>query len=355
MKTTILLLCSTLLLTHSYAQNKCKQQLKEAVQLFETGHLKEVQPKLEQCLKNGFNKQERVDALKLLTKTCLFLEDPQKAERFFLKLIRLDPEHFFDPASEPSELLYLYRSYRTEPIMTLGIKAGMNLTDVEILQHFGLDNTTAAHPSYKSETGFQLALQVEVPLFKNADLLLEPTYMQRGYQYSQKLRTSTGNLNFAELKFTEKQNWLSLPVLFRYTFGKQKLQPFAYLGLEAQLLLQSTIQNPMRITDPTADIAPDVVGSDIDATDLRKRLNYALTAGLGIKYKIGINYLLLDIRYSRSMLNSTQADKRYSQNELSFRYGYVDHDIRLSNLSISLGYTRAIFKHKKRKKKIKKQ
>ena len=77
----------------SYSQTLCSQALSAAQISFDNGHLYGIPSGLKDCLDNGFTKQERIQAYKLLTITYLFIDDPISAENSYLSLLRLDPEH----------------------------------------------------------------------------------------------------------------------------------------------------------------------------------------------------------------------------------------------------------------------
>lgn len=83
---------------------------------------------------------------------------------------------------------------------------------------------------------------------------------------------------------------------------------------------------------------------------MRNDFNYGFILGGGLKYKVGINYIVLNIRYTRGINNLVSSEKRYSNHELLYTFGYVDNDFRMDNLAISFGIERAFYKSKKQKR-----
>ena len=85
--------------------------------------------------------------------------------------------------------------------------------------------------------------------------------------------------------------------------------------------------------------------------------------GLGVKYRFLYRYISFDVRYSVGLNNILSTKNQFDfgaggeQNdirELAFRYGQVDNDFRLDNLSLNFGYVYPLYRPRKIEKKSKK-
>ena len=80
----IAIIISIIVSCSGYAQdeeNNCFLSLKEAEKLYDQGKLELVYPTLSNCLNDGFTKEEKVQAYRLLVLTYLFDDKTQKAEQ----------------------------------------------------------------------------------------------------------------------------------------------------------------------------------------------------------------------------------------------------------------------------------
>jgi hypothetical protein len=72
--------------------------------------------------------------------------------------------------------------------------------------------------------------------------------------------------------------------------------------------------------------------------------------GLGAKFRIERHFIFVDLRYNRFLLNSVNRQNRYYSNELIYRYGYVDSDVRIDNLMLTVGFSYGFYKPRKKRK-----
>ena len=93
--------------TTTYAQlTSGAQTLRLARATYEQGRLHEIPSILESFLPK-FNRQEKVEAYKLLTLSYIYLEEPEKADAAMLSLLQTD--HYFEVnlKDDPAEFIYI--------------------------------------------------------------------------------------------------------------------------------------------------------------------------------------------------------------------------------------------------------
>ena len=82
---------------YTYAQTStCAQTLRLARSTYEQGRFHEIPALLNSCLtsSNGFSKQEKVEALRILTLSYIYQEEPLQADDAMLTLLNTD--HYFE-------------------------------------------------------------------------------------------------------------------------------------------------------------------------------------------------------------------------------------------------------------------
>ena len=95
---------------------------------------------------------------------------------------------------------------------------------------------------------------------------------------------------------SERQYWLGLPIAISYYSRSPVYQPYGYLGYQGSWLLKDVMN--INMTKVESEDSSDQKSPDIDATNKRNRINQSVLVGGGIKYKLGLDYLFVDLRYS---------------------------------------------------------
>lgn len=329
-----------------YGQS-CGAVLNLARENFNAGHLYEIPSILKPCLDNGFNKDQRIEAYWLLTRTYLFIDDPISAEDSYLKLLKQDPEYIIDPERDPIDMVYLSKKFKTTPIFVLYAKIGSNHTAVNVINNYGVDNTLSSAESYKGKLGFQFGGGGEVNLNDNISLGLELNFYQRSYSYSNTLFNSDNQT------FQENQTGIDIPIFLKYRWDFVKIRPYVYAGFGFSYLLSSkgTVKLVDRIGSGDEDLTEiPVTGPEVDLKPIRNNFNRFAHVGAGVNYRLGYNYLVVDVRYIAGLSNIINEKEQYSNPTLLYKYGFVDDDKRLNNISLSVGFVKPLYKARKIKK-----
>lgn len=336
----IVMLC---LVRISYSQ-ECIGALKKAKIAYDGGNIHEVEHILESCLENGFDKDQKLEAYKLLVLVNLFDDQYDKADQFMTSFLKLDPEYEIKPNEDPKEFVKLYEQYKTLPVLSIGVLAGVSSTMVQVTEHYGVNDQITNPGTYSSGFGYQFGLKINRYITKKLAVDVDFMLSGKSYTYSNTL------FGFSENKMTESQMYFEIPITFSYEFGNHKLRPYIGIGASAGYLVSAKM-DPSRIY--TTNTLPEVGGNDIDLIEnennLRQKFTYWLVAEVGLKYKVKRGFLSLDVLYKRGMLNQVTTKNRYSNHDLVFQYYHVDDDFFLDNIAISLGYAYSLYNPKKKK------
>jgi len=162
---------------------------------------------------------------------------------------------------------------------------------------------------------------------------------------------------YNRLTAVEKQSWFDFPVVLKYSADSGKIRPFFYGGLAANLLVGAKVTLDMNhqidFTQNSAGTQQVSQGPDAVIINKRDFFNRSFVLGGGAKYKIGKNFLYVDVCYMAGLTNLTKNIYRASDGKfdpLLAQYGYASNSFRLDNVSISFGYIKPLYDPRKKKR-----
>jgi hypothetical protein len=342
----VIAVCSGTVRAQSHEE--CEQVLNGAVEEFNAGHFYGIPAMLHDCLEKNQRAAWRQRAYILLAETYLLLDDPTGAERSYLEIIRANPEFVPDRERDPIDLVYLGSKFTGSPIFSLYGRIGANVSPVHVLKT--RSTFTDVSYSYKLRTGIGAGLGGQFHYDENLSATLELNYMFTGYE-----QQTNGAFGRDKLSILDRQNWFKIPLTIRFSDAVGKYQPFGYIGYSFDLLFRdrATITfNDRNFTD--GRIVPDERESPVmNFNPKRNKLNQAFLIGGGVKYKLGLDYAFVDVRYSIGLTNVVKVDNSIDgqdPEDPAFTWGYVDNLFKVNNLSISVGYLYPLYKPRKLKK-----
>ena len=319
-------------------QDLCTQNLEDARDQFNRGSFYNVEPLLSSCIKSGFTKQERIDALELLALTKLYLDDLEAADSIYLRMLNIDPEHEVNPLIDPVDLVFLHESFRTEALFTWHILAGINITNVSILQDYSLYSTDDRNEKYGYKTGYEFGAGFDWTLNKKLKIGIEGIFSRKRFTYADEFLD-----NNYTVSLTERGDWIHLPVYIKYDFGQGRWSYYVYGGGSFDYLIQSNH------IDIIKNFNPDPVGpANFDLNPFRNKITYSAVAGFGVKFKTnGIDYLIIDLKTNFGLKNLVKETSRYESQQRNLLYGYVDDAFRMNIASLSFRFLRPYYKPRK--------
>jgi hypothetical protein len=383
-KVTALLFITQIVFAQSLDPTICIDRLEEAKRSYRAGLLSEVKDKIEDCLSERpkiFSREKMVEGYKLLTESFLFRNEIGESTISYENLLKFNPLFEADSTDPDNsyDLIYLSRTYRRKPLISAYVNLGTNYTMVQTLQNYNTDNNNRPAQNYKQVTvGFNTALGVEIPVWRDFTVAIEGNFAMRSYLFADTMYLTSNLLNprqadyqYSLLQFNERQFYIDIPVMVRYEHYLKKFKkiiPYAYIGAAPNFLLSSNLVNINRSTSretlgggavvggevsiPIAGPGLTVYGEEngVEALSLRNYVNVSGIIGIGSKFRIGRDFLIVEARYNRMLLNSVNMENRYSNRELVYQFGYVDNDFRIDNFSISVGFEKSFYKPRKKVK-----
>ncbi len=323
---------------------------------------------------NGYTREEKIRALKLITKVYIFMDNEPKSDEYMIKLLRADKEHNLDPKVDPAELYDLYRKFRSQPIFRIGLRVGVNKSYPNIINTFGTGNTGIVSKIYNgvgespneasvnggSGTGFFINAMAERYLDWGLEVGLGLEF--RNSQYSVDNYITYGDslqvngiaeiAQFAVLStmVTHQQSFFRVPLLLRYNFkydSDNSFVPYIAAGASYDYLLDAKYLDGNRTGGTEYKFDSDLSLKDLD---LIAKNNFSVFACLGLKMRVKTHFLTLEAKFNKALLNYINPNNRWSNNPLStYDLAFVEDDFSLDMLSFSFGYTYSIYNPQKLK------
>lgn len=346
---TYFLLFGAILFFHISQAQDCSEKLELAKRMYEQGKLTQVEPILKDCL-FGLIGDKQTEAYKLVIMANLYLDELEKADKAMNTLIKVNPEYVPSEEKDVAEFIQLYQSYRRNPVFAIGLVGGLNRTTVAPYNYSTVNSTNSEKGEYTPTISYQIGIGVDYYLSSSVNIKTGIFYSQRKYAYSATL------LGLTQVTSNEADNFLEFPLAISYELGKAKigfvkLKPFVMLGGSVSYLVGATTELRRTFLDAAyqnvENKPADVTGPAEDIKNLRTELSYNVFAGIGVKYKVKNGYLMASGQYNVGMQDLLKPDSRYSNDNLLYKYGYVDSDFKTEHISINLGYYYSFYKPKK--------
>ncbi len=323
-------------------KSDCVIQLELAQSKYDQGRIQDVEELISTCIESGeFSKAEKTSALKLLTLSYLFLEEPELAESTMLGLLETSHEFEINEAIDPSEFINLYNKYRTEPLYSVGFMLGGIVANPIITELNGTpDLNNDSRQKYTPLFGIKGAINGEYKIYPKLYLHGELNYSSIKFQKSHPTKKIISETDLGGFEGEETHTSLGISLLAQYQFIDKKLiKPYVSLGVSPQFLVSAEYPGDALKykIEGSADATSGNIGLDKD----RKLFNlYAVAIG-GLKYKIGEGFLNLQVRYSYGIFQSTKKESALAPDDPNLLWDLNESSdgFRMQDLAVSLGYT----------------
>lgn len=355
----IVLVFAVLLAPWARAQTlDCEQTIALATEEFNAGHFYAVPSILSQCI-NSFNRDQRQRAHLLLTQTYLLLDDPIGAKNSYLEVLAANPEFVPDEQLHAIDLVYLSKRFTATPKFSWFVSAGSNVSPMRLIRDL---YTAKGTTRYSLRPGYHFGGGGEYSYDDHIRLRVEVNYMYTSYKSEVSNYFKPEEASIADIKtFTDRQNWISLPVYVCYSDNVGIYRPYAFAGYAFSRLLgdRASIRSQNITTDDETKEPSSVedTSPDLNFSNRRNKLNQSLLFGGGVKYKIGLDFVFAELRYNIGLKNIVNPDNRlvpYTDDQTSaevvgdmsplFEYGHTDDFVRMDNLVVTFGFVRPLYK-----------
>lgn len=331
-------------LCHAYVigQEDCIKSFQRAKRLYDQGIIDEIPEILGPCIESGFTRAQKIEAYKLIILAYLFDDNQYEAEKNMLEFLKKYPEYEVMP-NDPVEFVYLFESYKTKAIISLGFTLGPNFTNPRIIEpwYAGGDDMNISYAN-STGAGFHMGLNLSRYISNSFFLNVGLNYMGSRYSFMDKIAYpyKQEDLQTTETTFDEKLSRLDIPLTIAYELSSRNINFYLCAGFSV-----GSIYKVIGIPSKTyGEELPPVTGADIVMTDYREKLIYSSIMGTGLKFKVPRGYLVSDFRYYIGLNNIIKPESRNEITDLWSTYLYIDDDYSINSFTISIGYYLSFYK-----------
>ena len=333
-------LCSTV-----YAQEPatCAEKLQTAQTLFEQGMVEQVPAMISGCLKSGFNKEESLQAYKLIIQSYLFDDQLALADSAMLSFLRKNPEYEVSP-TDHSSFVSLFNNFVSKVVIQLTLHAGVNIPFTSTISSGPVLGIPGKRSFSGAATNFYASAEAKYKISRNIELNAEAGYSQFSFTHTEPV--SNGSYVFAESNYEETQRRIEIPLTVTYDllrFGR--FTPYARIGFGPAFNAGSSAIGELSFKDLRT--YPRTGASEKDLP--RIFMDFFIQGGAGIKFKVKEGYIVGEVRSGMGLLGQSRfAGYTSEKDDKHFYYFSAEDNFRLNTFGFNLGYTWIFYKPAKK-------
>lgn len=328
-------------------KSDCEASLSVAAAEFSAGRFYSLPSILKNCLQRGFTKEQKIRAYILLCQVYLINDNPDEAEASYLKLLDADPEYIAKPETDPIDVVYLSKKFTTRPVFTPHVKFGINTSFVSIIH----EGETSGFPdsiksSYSLKPSWSFGAGVDWNISDRIRLGVDASLSNRRFQ-----KRESGYFGKDRNDQLIRMLWLDVPIFLKYQSYTGKVRPYGYAGYGVHVSISAVGQYASYNIDGGSQAPTE--GPDVNLSSKQNRINHSIVFGGGVRYKVGKNFLLADLRFQFGLTNVTKqssilADAKDPFDANSWLYNIVVDQYRMNSVTLSFGYVFPFYSPRKR-------
>jgi hypothetical protein len=280
---------------------------------------------LEPCyVAENIEKQERLDAARLLALCYLFNKNVEKSDGYVQDMIEIEPAYQKYPQIDPQSLKAIIDKYSAERALNVGFTAGVSNNQLRVIKNY----TTYNAPSTNySKPGLTAGIEVEYKLGKLSSLRATPSLNL--YSYSRELDNVAGSKKV----YLENMTTFGLPLVYRKYFSLKNWNLHTELGVQYNYLVSSFAD-----MQSTNLIDGSTIQSSTKTLPYRNRNLYGGTIGIGISKNLGAGIIGINMSLVSFIPNIAIPEARYDNVDFILAAQYIDPDFSLNSVAINFSY-----------------
>lgn len=331
MKITTLLFCLfSFISSNILAQSDCNNYLDVAKNLYNKGQFEESLSTLKSCSSNEQDKIKQWQSSRLLAQSYLGLHDLKMATSAAEDMLQINPLYKPSLIEDNREFVNLIKSVTIVPRFSLSLSAaaGINISYPNVITSYGI---TDDGKTYKNGKAKQFGLYAGYSYSKLLSAHTGIIYAENNYALSYSIKDQN-------IKYQETLNYLQIPLFVRFQIKpKGNFKVFAQTGGLVGFLTKAKYDIENTVVTP--DYQYTVNLKSMDMASSRTKSIYGALLGVGASYKFREGHVFGEINSQYSFTNINKENTRLNNDNLVYNYFFIDDDLRLNNLTFSLGYT----------------
>lgn len=340
----------------------CYELLDKARNDFEIGKIDRVEDRVKGCLTKQLNTELRIKILELLIETALFLEEDEKARKYYKDLKFIDP--FAELNGFVPEMRYLAAEFETFPSTTYSFHVGgtPNLKGINMdgtppgVDLLSLDLKRQPGDLFGWFAGVDAAFNVDNSKW---DASIGYTFHKNYLHYSATVDNAlfdinTGETGRATISFREQSHWSQLHLGLVYQFKKRdrfekRFSPYLFLRIGGIYHHNKSA----KIFDPTIDFESQQVlrtRENLEIGVFRKDFLLSAKAGAAVRVRIYRHlFAQTGIVYHRVLTNiGMEANDSGPYNVMMQTFNFKEDDFTAQQIGVFAGFGYYLFKTKKK-------
>ena len=325
----------------------CEASLAVASSEFNAGRFYSLPSILKDCLQKGFTKEQKIRAYILLCQVYLINDNPGEAEASYLQLLNTDPEYIASPESDPIDVFYLSQKFTTRPVFTPHVKFGINTSFASIIHEV----TTSGSPdsirsSYALKPSWSFGAGLDWNISDRIRFGVDVSIANRRFQ-----KKETDYFGKDRNEQLIRMLWLDVPFFLKYQDYTGKLRPYGYAGYGFHLSMSASGQYAYYNIESGSQSPTE--GPIVNLSTKQNRINQSIVVGGGVRYKVGKNFLLADLRFQFGLTNVTKESAILDDSQSPFDPNNVLYNIvldayRINSVTLSFGYVFPFYSPRKK-------
>jgi hypothetical protein len=306
----------------------CLENLYKAQKLLDEGKTDACLLLIRPCANKSNETSVRWQAYRLMSIAYIIKGQVDSSHFAAENMLEINPAYKPNILKDPKDFINVLNTIIIIPRFVLGValSIGSNTTLPEITSSYVVSDYLK---TYNAESSYQFG--TNIGFYINPHMAIDIGLLATLKEYSM-------NYSFTDwmVNVDEHLTYLDIPFTTKYIFRPHnKLSYFAQGGVFGGYLLYS--QNNFSANYVPKNETYSL--SKLNSIERRNRMNLGITAGIGASYKMKQGNLSLQTNYYRSFSPIVKSDSRYNYSELIYTFFYIDDNIRLHNLALSIGYS----------------
>ncbi len=285
------------------------------------------------------SKKEKEEADILSARVNIEIDRTEDVNKSLVKLLRLDPNFIPKEGAYQEDFYASFSNIKVRPFLSAGFFTGINLPFYKVLQTYSVYQGVNYSAPYNLVFGLQEGVYLECAFLSRLSLLASISYSSFGYK--RELDDGTGDYI---LNYNENLSYINTPVYLKFYFTNTKFKLFAILGGSYSLLEQSTANLNLQYSasDYISGVSSTYTTGEggINQKPYRVSSFTSMLFGGGCSYRFKNFIFALQASYAIENNNIMNPDENTRNQELEYKFYYIDNALSLSllNINASVGY-----------------
>jgi hypothetical protein len=322
-----LALCVWAFASTATAQDLCATAVARATKSYEAGNFADVIAIVEPCVA-GLSRDDMWQAYRLLALAHLFRDEDQEANLAIDRMLQLNPRYERNPERDPFEFVQALERYDSYPQFSVAAIVGGNIASPNVVRSYTLDPKSGATAAYRGGIGPGFGAGAEYRLTRSLAVGLEALYQTSAF-------TRDGESAYkVSTSYQERQTYVTVPVYAKYYVPLGRVAPYILIGACGRFAPSATAS----VTSTDAINGTTMTTSGISSTARRTSATIGMVIGVGASYPVGSGYVSATMRYLAALTDNVVGGERYTNNDLLYQHYYLDDDMTMRNIELSVGY-----------------